>query len=351
MRHLLRRPPRRRTGLRRAALALTGFVASLGFIVAVLAAGMFLELRQGPITFDLRPQIIAALGARIGHGYRVDMASTAIEATDHGPALTIHNLSMRDSSSRPVVSAPTAAIAVDPLALLVGRITPTRLDINDVDLRLVIRPDGQVAVSAGSDEAAVPLAAAFDELPDSGTAVAPPSMAVDTAADGTAAIPPKPGNAALRALSAAMKTLVDTATAPDSAINALERVNVTGRLLLDDRIHNTTTVFENTALSFTRGPSGAPTLSIAADAPGGRWSLEARASAQPDGGKLLTVDAANLSLDEITLAGGLKSLGFDFRPARFGQSRHQARRRWSDRQCQGHVLARLRLFQAGRPRP
>ncbi|MGI3902310.1 MAG: AsmA-like C-terminal region-containing protein [Janthinobacterium lividum] len=311
-RHLLRRPPRRRTGLRRAALALTGFVASLGFIVALLATGMFVKLRQGPITFDLRPQIIAALGSRIGHGYRVDMASTAIEATDHGPALTIHSLSMRDASSRPVVSAPTAAIAVDPLALLVGKISPTRLDINDVDLRLVIRPDGQVAISAGSDEAAVPLAAAFDESPDSGTAVAPPSMAVDTAADGTAAIPPKPGNAALRALSAAMKTLVDTATAPDSAFNALERVNVTGRLLLDDRIHNTTTVFNNTALSFTRGPSGAPTLSVAADAPNGRWSLEAHASAQPDGGKLLTVDAANLSLDEITLAGGLKSLGFDF---------------------------------------
>ena len=307
MRHLLRRPPRRRTGLRRFAIALTGFVASIGFVAALAAAGLFLKLRQGPIGFDLKPQIVAALNARIGHGYRFDLADTAIEATDHGPALTIRSLSVADASARPVVSAPSAAIAVDPMALLVGRIAPTRLDIHDVDLRLVIRPDGQVAVSAGSDDAAVPLARAFSDAVEPATP-APAAVPVD----GTAAIPPHPGNGALRALSAAMRTLVDAATAPDSALDALDRVNVSGRLVLDDRIHNTTTVFKNTVLSFLRGRDDAPVLSVSADGPAGRWSLEAHAGLQPDGTKLLTVQANGLSLDEITLAGGLKSLGFDF---------------------------------------
>ena len=317
MRHLLRRPPRRRTGLRRAAVALTGFVASLGFLAALAAAGLFIKLRQGPIGFDLKTQIVAALDARVGHGYRFDLADTAIEATDHGPALTIHALSVADASARPVVSAPSAAIAVDPLALLVGRIAPTRLDIHDVDLRLIIRTDGQVAISAGAGEAAVPLASALSAkaeaaAPTSNAAPAPAEAVGSVPADGTAALPPRPGNGALRALSAAMRSLVDAATAPDSALDTLERVSVTGRLVLDDRIHGTTTVFKNTALSFLRGPEGEPVLTVAADGPAGRWTLEARAAVQPDGAKLLTVQAGNLSLDEITLAGGLKSLGFDF---------------------------------------
>ena len=310
MRHLLRRPPRRRTGLRRFAVALTGFVASVGFVAALAAAGLFLKLRQGPIDFDLKPQIVAALNARIGHGYRFDLADTAIEATDHGPALTIHSLSVSDASAKPVVSAPSAAIAVDPMALLVGRIAPTRLDIHDVDLRLVIRPDGQVAVSAGSDDAAVPLARAFSGGVE--PAAPTPSAPAQVPVDGTATVPPPPGNGALRALSAAMRTLVDAATAPDSALDALDRVNVSGRLVLDDRIHNTTTVFKNTVLSFLRGSDDAPVLSVSADGPAGRWSLEAHAGLQRDGAKLLTVQANGLSLDEITLAGGLKSLGFDF---------------------------------------
>ena len=308
MRHLLRRPPRRRTGLRRFAIAVTGFVASVGFVAALAAAGLFLKLRQGPIGFDLKPQIVAALNGRIGHGYRFDLADTAIEATDHGPALTIHSLSVTDASAKPVVSAPSAAIAVDPMALLVGRIAPTRLDIHDVDLRLVIRPDGQVAISAGSGDAAVPLASAFSGAVEP----AAPAPAASPQADETASAPPRPGNAALRALSAAMRTLVDAATAPNSALDALDRVNVSGRLVLDDRIHNTTTVFNNTVLSFLRGSDDAPVLSVAADGPAGRWSLEAHAGLQPDGAKLLTVQANGLSLDEITLAGGLKSLGFDF---------------------------------------
>ena len=323
MRHLLRRPPRRRTGLRRAAVALTGFVVSVGFLVALLAAGLFIKLRQGPIGFDLKPQIVAALDARVGHGYRFDLADTAIEATDHGPALTIHALSVSDASARPIVSAPSAAIAVDPMALMVGRIAPTRLDIHEVDLRLVIRTDGQVAISAGAGEAAVPLARALSATTEA-AAPAPTSptpnalQAAVPAPEAVGSVPPaagdpaRAGNGALRALSAAMRSLVDVATAPDSALDTLERVSVTGRLVLDDRIHGTTTVFKNTALSFLRGPEGEPVLTVAADGPAGRWTLEARAAVQPDGGKLLTVQAGNLSLDEITLAGGLKSLGFDF---------------------------------------
>jgi len=309
MRHLLRRAPRRRTGIRRACLTLAAFAASVLFIAALAATLVFVRLRQGPITLDLKSQIVAALNSRVGHGYGFDLAGTSIEATDHGPALTIDRLSISDASARPVVSAPRAAIAVDPMALLLGRVAPTRLEIRDVDLHLVILPDGEVAVSAGSNEAAFPLSNAF---------LAPGGGSRDSTAitipppDATGSTPPRPVNAALRAMSAALRSLVDAATSSDSALNALERVSVTGRLVLDDRTHGVKTVFNNTVLSFDRVADGAATLSIAADGPTGRWSLLARAAAGAGDSKELTVDARDLSLDEITLAGGLHSLGFDF---------------------------------------
>ena len=315
MRHLLRQQPRRRAGrrrrgLRRTALGLTGFAASLGFLAAVLAGGVFLRLRQGPIAFDLKPQIVAGLNDRVGHGFRFDLAGTAIEATDHGPALTIQNLSVSDAGGRPVVSAPSAAIAVDSMALMVGRIAPTRLDIHDVDLRLVIRPDGQVAFSAGANAAAVPLASAFTIAP--APTLRPVENPAPTPIAATASGQPRPGNGALRALSAALRSLVEVATAPDSALNALQRVNVTGRLVLDDRLHGRTTVFTDAVLGFDRGPDGAAALSVAADGPTGRWSVKARVADGTEGARSLSVEADGLSLDEITLAGGLKSLGFDF---------------------------------------
>ena len=109
-----------------------------------------------------------------------------------------------------------------------------------------------------------------------------------------------------------MRSLVEATTDPDSAMNSMDRVRVTGRLVLDDRTHGTKTIFSNTDLSFDRASDGAVALSVAADGPSGRWSLVARAAAAPDGIKILTVEANDLSLDEITLAGGLRGVGFDF---------------------------------------
>ena len=317
-RHLIRRQRSRRprSGLRRFSVAAATFVASVGFLIAIVGGLAFMRLSQGPFTVDLKPQIVAALDRRVGHGYRFDLVGTAIEATDHGPALTISHLSVTDASARPIVSAPRAAISLDPMSLLVGRVAPNRLDIHDVDVRLLILPDGQVAVSTGSDDAAAfPLSSAFSGASRSVHGPGPADAAAGVVAPGgvlPASTVARPENAALRALSAAMRSLVEATTDPESALNSMQRVRVTGRLVLDDRTHGTKTVFSNTDLSFDRASNGAVTLSVAADGPGGRWSLKARASAEPDGVKTLTVEATDLSLDEITLAGGLRSVGFDF---------------------------------------
>ena len=317
-RHLIRRQKSRRprSRLRRFGLAAATFALSVSFLIAIGSGLAFLRLSQGPLPVDLKPQIVAALNGRVGHGYRFDLGDTAIEATDHGPALTITHLSVADASARPIVSAPRAAISLDPMSLLVGKVAPNRLDIHDVDVRLLILPDGQVAVSTGSDDAAAfPLSSAFSGASRSAHG---PASSDAAGADGIpgSVVPgntaPRPGNAALRALSAAMRSLVEATTDPDSAMNSMDRVRVTGRLVLDDRTHGTKTIFSNTDLSFDRAPDGAVVLSVAADGPSGRWSLVARAAAAPDGVKILTVEANDLSLDEITLAGGLRGVGFDF---------------------------------------
>ena len=314
-RHLIRRGPRRRRSrFRRVALTIGALVASLSMLTLLIGAYGFMRLKQGPIAFDLKPQIMAALNSRVGSAYHVDVASTSIGLTDAGPALNLDRLSITDSASRPIVAAPQAAVAVDPLALVLGRISPTRLDIHGIDIRLLILPDGQVAVSAGSnDKAALPLARAFGPSASPASAI-PASGGAPTALPPltSATISPAPANAALQALSAAMRTLVDAATATDSPLNALQRVNVTGRIVLDDRTRGTTTTFQDAALGFDREPSGAAVLTVSADGPAGRWSLEARASVRGDGLRSLSVEASNLSLDEITLAGGLHSVGFDF---------------------------------------
>ena len=288
-RHLIRRQKlrRSRSRLRRFSLAVATFVASVTFLIAIGGGLAFMKLSQGPFAVDLKPQIVAALNSRVGHGYHFDLAGTAIEATDHGPALTITHLSVADAGARPIVSAPRAAISLDPMALLLGRVAPNRLDIHDVDVRLLILPDGQVAVSTGSDDAAAfPLSSAFSGASRSVHGPGPSDPATATAAVGTpgdvvpASPALRPGNAALRALSAAMRSLVEATTDPDSAMNSMQRVRVTGRLVLDDRTHGTKTVFSNTDLSFDRASDGAVTLSVAADGPGGRWSLEARAAQQ-----------------------------------------------------------------------
>ncbi len=310
-RFILRRPFRRRRSLRRVCLAATAFAASLLCVLLIGGGVFFARLAQGPIPIDLRPQIMTALNEHVGRGYRFDLAATSIEATEHGPSLAIRGLSVVDGAARSVVTAPKAAISVDPVALLVGKVSPTRLEISDIDLRLLILSDGQIAVSAGTEQVAPlilsgALAGTPHDFQSGSAAAAPPEATGAIAGEGEGS------DAALRALAALVSSLVDATSGPDSAIGSLERVGITGRLVLEDRTHNTRRVFGNAALSFDREADGSAMLTVAADGPAGRWSVMARTLRDAVSAKTLSVDVKNLSLDEIALVGGTRSLGFDF---------------------------------------
>ncbi len=313
------RQPRRRVRLRRAFVTAASFGASVLFLCLVAVAILFGLLLRGPLSIDVGPQIVAALNERVGHGYTFEVGSTTVEATSLGPALTLNRLAVNDPSHHPVITSQHAAISVDPLALLRGKISPRKLKIRDIDLRLLVLASGDVAISAGTGTSAVPLAAAFspgvaiDRAPT--VAERRPSLpAADLAPTSSVLLAGEQarGSAALRALGATLRSLVDATTAPDSAFSALDSVDVSGRLVLDDRTHGTESVFNNTELTFDKKPDGSATLDLAADGPTGRWTLAAHASRSDDNTKMLAIDVKNLSLDVVTLAGGLRNVGFDF---------------------------------------
>ncbi len=313
----LRAPRRRKFSIRRAVLTVTAFGASLFCLALVAAVIVSVLLLRGPLTVDLAPQIVAALNERVGHGYAFEVGSSTLEATSSGPALTLNRLAVSDAGRHPVITSQKAAISVDPLALLAGKIAPRRLEINDVDLRLLILAGGEVAISAGPGSSPVSLAQAFSigQPKDRSQTIAerqPSDPAADHAPTASVSSNSTHGNAALRALSATLRSLVDATTGPESALGALDTVGVTGRLVLDDRTRGVQTTFNNAALSFVKEPDGSAVLKVAADGPTGPWSLTARASRSGDGIKMLTVEVSNLSLDVITLAGGLRNVGFDF---------------------------------------
>ncbi len=168
---LLREFRRRPLARRLIGFGLVGVLVSVLF--TLLAAGAFvLYLGRGPIVIPgLGPRIEQALDERFGHGYRFHVGEVAIANSRFGPTLTMDSLSLRGSKGETIFeSVRGAEISVDPFALLTGSVVPKRLDVADVELRLVLMPDGSLAVSAGGDAKAAlalwhPLASTIDEAP------------------------------------------------------------------------------------------------------------------------------------------------------------------------------------------
>ncbi len=133
-------------------LAFITLVFTLCLFAACAAGLLFLRLSKGPIAVNLQTQVAKALSARVKHGFTFDIGRTDVQSADGRPALVVRQLLVKDEVGRPVIKAPEATLSVDPLQMLGGTIVPTRLDVHDVAVKLVILPDGDVALSAGTDE-------------------------------------------------------------------------------------------------------------------------------------------------------------------------------------------------------
>ncbi|MDB5651919.1 MAG: hypothetical protein JWL62_3439 [Hyphomicrobiales bacterium] len=302
---VLLRPTRRRLRRRtRLAILCASIVAALVLFVAVSAALFYARIAQGPIAVDsLNSTLAAALKSRMGKAYSFVLGSMQIEKTDDGPALSVAGFAMNGAGGRPIIAAPKAEVSVDPLSLLFGAVSPRRLEVFDVEVRLSVMPDGAVAISAGSE----PIVLTQALMPG---AEAAPSAAPDAAPALVRTAVPRQD--AMHQLGEALKSLLDSATSGDSPLGALERLGISrGRLVFDDQTAHQVTVFDGLELSFDKTSAGVHLL-LSARGPNGRWQVEASATGRPGETRKLDLDLRDITLDEIALVLGLRDPGFDF---------------------------------------
>lgn len=292
---------------RRRSLRMAGSICTLIAGVATLlliAGGIFvMRISHSPFVVEgLGPRIATALDEKFGHGYHFALGQTAITKHGYGPTLGIDGLSLKGADGQTIFFAPHAEVSVDPFALVIGRVTPKRLDVLDVEIKLSVLPNGSLTVSTGSDPASP------------GIVVAPQPLRhplTEEAAE-TGAPPKVPHAIIIKQAAAAMRLVIDTLTNPDSSIAAIDHVGIkSGRLQIDDRTTDETTVFNDLDLAFDKS-GGVTDFTLSAEGPNGRWTSAVTASGAPGSERRLKIAFGNLSLDEISLASGVRDLGVDF---------------------------------------
>jgi hypothetical protein len=311
---------------------------ALALLLLTLLAGgaLIARLAQGPMAIEgLGPRIAGALNERFGRGYDFSLGQTAMIKRGFSPTLGIDGLSLKDRSGRTILNAPRAEVSVDLASLIVGRVTPKRLEVFNVEVSLTLLPDGSIAqpIAPNSPETVPltpPLAESLVKEGAPAEEVAPtPSLAAVPPPDGhgsnvvpqeggpegapAATLAPKPPRTLLvKQMASAIRLLVDTLTSPESPIAAIDRIGVKqGRVVVDDRTTHQKMTFDGVNLSFDK-TSGSTTFNLSVDGPNGRWSATGLASGKPGAERQLNLSLQNLSIDEILLATGARTIGADF---------------------------------------
>jgi hypothetical protein len=315
------KPGRRKRSLaRRAALAAAALVLTFLVVAGLGLALLHARLAQGPIdVVDYLPRIDAALEERFGHGYDFGLTGATVVDGGYGPELDVQGLSLKSAAGRLIFVAPSARVAVNPFDLVFGRISVRKLDVFDLELRLVVMPDGALAMIAGADpDAVIPLSRALagGEEPSSTPPPSDPNPAIaPKPADGPeegAPPAPTPRGAVLKQAGDGLRTLVQFITGPDSPLAAVERVGVSrARLVIDDRVARQTWMFDAMDLSVRKDAAGAH-IDLSAKGPNGRWRVSALATGAPGESQTLQITLDGLSRDEIAIVSGAREPGFDF---------------------------------------
>ena len=285
---------RRRRFVRSTLLFLAGVLIISGIAFGALIA----RLSFGPIVVDgLGVRIADALDQRFGNNTRFSFGQTTISNSPHGPTLAVERLVV-SNDGQTMVEAPRAQLSLSLPRLLAGEVRPKRLEVFDLEVRLLVQTDGSVALSAGTQE----------------NVTLPLPKPVDPAVQAT--LPPEEKAARRSALAAqaaaALAQLLDMATTDDGGpMGAVEHIAIhRGRLIVDDRTADRSSTFEQLEIAFDK-TRGAAVFTIAAQGPNGPVRINAQAQGAAGGERTLDVELRDLSFDEIVLAAGIRRPGFD----------------------------------------
>ncbi|MDE2363101.1 MAG: hypothetical protein KGM42_10525 [Hyphomicrobiales bacterium] len=261
-------------------------------------------LARGPIAVDeLGTRAAAALTKRFDGTVKFSFGETRIAQTSHGPTITVDHLKAV-AAGRTVVEAPRAELSLDPLALLRFEALPRRIEVFDLTVRLLVMPDGALAISAGGPHGEPILLSA--PTPPVAAQAPPPPPASTVPANA------KPRRSLiLREAAAALRSFFDLATSPKSPIAALQDVAVRGgKLVVEDQTADRTTTFDNLEMALDRG-SRTASFVFAAQGPNGKISAVAKASGTPQTTRQLDIEMRDISMDEIVLVAGMRRPVFD----------------------------------------
>jgi hypothetical protein len=248
-------------------------VVSCTLLAALLAVGASVYMMtEGPISLEsLNPRIAQSLQERLGPRYVVSIGPTSLARVDDGLAFAFRGIAIRDQSGHAVLSAPGGRVGLDIWSLLQFQIKVKRLDLDGLDLRLTVRPDGALSIAAAADAGAATI-----DLP------APISPDAESTAG------PDFGLVAIG--------LIDAMT---GASQSLDRVNlIHGHLDVLNEALAKHTVYDDFKLTFARD-GGAAAIAVEAKGPQGRWSVEARAQGGPE--RMVSLVAHDLDYDDMRL--------------------------------------------------
>ena len=317
------KPPRRWTP-QRIAFSCCKLTAGL-VVLAIVALGLLVaRMQQGPIPLEgLGQKIASSLHERFG-GVQFALGATALVQRGFGPTLTIDSLAVTGRDGTPILTAPKAEVFVDPFALMFGKVVPRRLDVFDVTLRLVLLRNGNLAVAAGQGKPFFEFGRGGDGGGEQATS---PQAASVTSGQEAPAIPPQGGGgppvtptdpaatvpsrraAVMKQASAAIRRFMDVLTDPRSAIAAVDRLGIArGTLVIEDQVTGEATVYKGLDLAFDRA-HGVTNLVLSAEGPSGRWRVSALADGTPGAERHFGLAADNLSVDELQLLAGTRSIG------------------------------------------
>ncbi|MFO1114193.1 MAG: AsmA-like C-terminal region-containing protein [Beijerinckiaceae bacterium] len=271
---------------------MAGLFAAVALIGGIGFGALMFRLAKGPIEFDqIGERAAEALTKRFDGAVQFTFGATRIARTEHGPTITVDGMKAV-AAGRTVVESPRAELSLDPLALLRLDVSPRRLHIYDLTVRLLVLPDGALAMTAGGPhEEAITLS--------------PPPSSFPTR------LPPAPGDKPRRSIvlkeaAAALRAFFDLATSPKSPLAALQSVAVhNGKLVVDDKTADRTTAFGDVEMAFDK-TRRQTTFSLAADGPNGKISIHAKALGTPDSERQLDIEARDISMDEIILVAGTR---------------------------------------------
>jgi hypothetical protein len=249
----------------------------------------------------------------LGPAYRLEIGGIAIERQDHGLALALDGFNVSRADGRRILTAPKADLIFDPLSLLTGRFKPSRVELEDLHVELLIRPDGGLDLNAGDERSAgTPDAAPQEEAAAGASSPTPDQSSV---APPTSAPTPAPRGKILRQAGEAINSIFDLAAGGDSPISTLDHFGVRrGRLLFDDLAAGQMRSFDDLEFSLDRkriAGRGVAQIALSALGPSGKWSVKGFARGARGEAHDLSIEASGFSIDEIALLAGKTSLPVD----------------------------------------